>query len=116
YARREMGGQSQPGALVQIDRRAASGEGGARQDRGDQIKPREFLVSSAPEVHPYGALHKRLEALHSETIEQTTTNTQSTANRRGFSCLRRSGLCLQRQTVPLTEWEIAGSRDGGSRL
>ncbi len=37
HAGREVGGQSQPGALVQGDRRAAGGESGARQDVG-QIK------------------------------------------------------------------------------
>src|SRR5262252_7861955 len=38
-ARRQMGGQSASGALVQGDRRTAGSEGGARQSRGDQIEP-----------------------------------------------------------------------------
>ena len=38
---REVGGPSESGALVQVDRRAAGGEGGAGQGRRHQIEPRE---------------------------------------------------------------------------
>ena len=37
---REVGRQSEPGALVQVDRRTAGGESRARQGRADQIEPR----------------------------------------------------------------------------